>query len=271
MPAITSVIAGSTDRLIEGPAGPVPLRIYTPKGAGPFPVLLFFHGGGFVIGDIEGYDGTCRELCALSACVVVSVGYRLAPEHPFPAATDDCLAATRWVGAHAAELNGDAARLAVGGDSAGGNLAAVTALRIRDEGGPALRAQLLIYPVTDHVSRETVSMRDNAQGYLLTRDTMRWFADQYVGNTPDLDDARAFPLRAASLASLPPALVITAEYDPLRDEGEAYAVALTKAGVSTELTRYDGAIHGFYMFFPISELGRAAVDQSAAWLRQQLN
>jgi acetyl esterase len=265
----TAKIASVIDRRIEGPAGEIPLRLYTPPGRGPFPVLLYFHGGGFVIGDLDDYDGTCRELCDGAGCIVVSVGYRLAPEHRFPAATDDCLAATRWVGEHAAAFDGDPDRIAVGGDSAGGNLATVTALRIRDEGGPALCAQLLVYPVTDHVERETASMRDNADGYLLTRDTIRWFANHYLGPDGNPDDARVCPLRAVSLADLPPALVLTAEYDPLRDEGEAYAEALRAAGVATTLSRYDGAIHGFFMFYSVVTLGRAVMDESCSWLRQQ--
>ena len=248
MPPSTAKIASVAGHAIEGPAGEIPLRRYTPQGPGPFPVLVFFHGGGFVIGDLDDYDGTCRELCAGAGCIVVSVAYRLAPEHRFPAATDDCLAATRWVGRHAASFGGDPARIALAGDSAGGNLATVTALRIRDEGGPALCAQLLVYPVTDHVARETASMRDNAEGYLLTRATMRWFVDHYLGPEGDPHHPHAFPLQAASLAGLPPALVVTAEYDPLRDEGEAYAAALEAAGMTTTLRRYDGAIHGFFMF-----------------------
>lgn len=267
LPPAAARIAGAVDRSIEGPAGALPLRIYTPLGAGPFPVLMYFHGGGFVIGDLDAYDATCRELCAGAGCIVVSVHYRLAPEHPFPAAPDDCLAATRWAGAHAAEFGGDATRLAVSGDSAGGNLATVTALRIRDEGGPALCGQLLFYPVTDHVSRPTRSLVDNAEGYLLTRADMEWFAQAYLGDRHD--EPLACPLRAASLAGLPPALVATAEYDPLRDEGEAYAQALSAAGVATEFKRYDGAIHGFLMFPALLDLGREVIVDSTAWLRQR--
>ncbi|MGH7043668.1 MAG: alpha/beta hydrolase, partial [Acetobacteraceae bacterium] len=192
-PPTTAAIAGSVDGSAPGPAGLIPLRVYTPQGKGPFPLLVFFHGGGFVIGDLETHDAACRELCAGSACVVVAVDYRLAPEHKFPAAVVDCLAATRWVGEHAVELGGDPARIAVGGDSAGGNLATVVALRLRDEGGPQLCAQLLVYPVTDHYSHDTDSLRDNAEGYLLTRDSMVWFADHYLRGASDIDHPQLAP------------------------------------------------------------------------------
>jgi len=178
LPPSTATIAGTRDLRIPGPAGELPIRIYTPVGQGPFPIVMHFHGGGFVIGDLEIYDSTCREICAGADAIVVAVDYRLAPEHPFPAAPDDCLAATRWAAAHAAEFHGDSNRIVVGGDSAGGNLAAVTALRLRDEGGPKLRGQLLIYPVTD--AADTESMRVNAEGYLLTRADMQWFVGHYV-------------------------------------------------------------------------------------------
>ena len=269
LPPGPAKIASSRDLDIPGPAGPLPLRIYTPAGPGPFPVLMYFHGGGFVIGDRDTYDATCRELCAGSGSVVVSVDYRLAPEQPFPAAPDDCLAATRWVAQHAGELGADASRIAVAGDSAGGNLAAVTAQRIRDEGGPALRAQLLIYPTTDHYSSGSKSLTENAEGYLLTKADMLWFLDSYLGPNPDVNDPKAFPIRAKSLAGLPPALVITAEYDPLRDEGEAYGRALKQAGVPVAMSRYDGAIHGFFMFFQMLEQGRAAIDESCRWLKER--
>ncbi|MDE2150075.1 MAG: alpha/beta hydrolase [Gammaproteobacteria bacterium] len=262
-----AVIAGARDLDIPGADGRIPLRVYTPRGAPPFPLLVFFHGGGFVIGDLDTHDAGCRELCAGAGCVVVAVDYRLAPEHKFPAAVDDCLAATRWVGAHAAELRGDPSRIAVGGDSAGGNLATVVALRSRDEGGPRLCAQLLIYPVTDHYSRSTVSMRENADGYLLTLDSMVWFADHYLRDAADIGHPHAVPLRAATLHGLPPAWVGTAEFDPLRDEGEAYAARLAAAGVPTTARRYDGAIHGFLSFFAVLDLGRQIMNDCCDWLR----
>jgi acetyl esterase len=200
---------------------------------------------------------------------VVSVDYRLAPEHKFPAATDDCLAVTRWLGEHAGEIGGDAKRIAVGGDSAGGNLAAVTALRLRDEGGPALVGQLLVYPVTDHYSKGTESMTKNADGYLLARQDMVWFSDHYLRSAADVSNPAYSPLRAKSVSGLSPALVLTAEFDPLCDEGEMYAKKLKDAGVPTTLTRYDGAIHGFFGFFSVLELGRAGMDQSCKWLKER--
>ena len=261
-------VAGIADRVIPGPAGDIPIRIYTPEGVGPFALLVYFHGGGFVVGSIDGADMICRALCHGAGCIVVSVGYRLAPEHTFPAAPDDCLAATRWAAGHAAELGADPARLAVAGDSAGGNLAAVTALRMRDEGGPPLRGQLLIYPVADYHTPPTPSYLANADGYLLTRAMMIWFWGHYLNHAGEADDPHAAPLRAPDLAGLPPALVITAEFDPLRDEGERYAERLRLAGVPTALSRYDGMIHGFLLLADLFEESRRATNEASAWLRQ---
>ena len=244
-PEIGSVVS----RAMPGPDGPLPLRIYTPRGEGPFPLMVFFHGSGFVVCSLDTHDGMCRNLCAGANCVVVSVDYRLAPEHKFPAAPDDCLAATRWVGQNASSLRGDVARIMVAGDSAGGNLAAVVALRVRDEGGPKLIGQMLIYPVTDYFQPGSPSMTENGEGYGLTRDGMIWFWNHYVRSPGDAVHPHASPLRAATLAGLPPALVVTAQYDPLRDEGEAYAEALRKVGVQVEMKRWDGMNHGFF-FFP---------------------
>ena len=243
------------DRTIDGPGGAIPLRIYTPAGDGPFPVLMNFHGGGWVIGDLDTADAQCRMMCAGADCMVVSVDYRLAPEHRFPAAVDDCYAATCWVAEHAASLGGDPNKLAVGGDSAGGNLAAVVALLARDQDGPALCLQLLIYPVTD-ADFGTGSYADNAAGYLLERATMEWFWDHYLPDANERRDPRAAPLRATDLAGLPPALVQTAEFDPLRDEGEAYGHALEAAGNEVTITRYDGLIHGY---LPMARNVEAAV------------
>ncbi len=270
MPPSSAVLAQVRDTHIAGPAGEIGLRIYTPVGAGPFPILMYFHGGGFVIGDLDTFDTLCRETCAGAGVVVVSVDYRLAPEHPFPAAPNDCLAATRWAAAHAAEINGDATRIGVSGDSAGGNLAAVTALRLRDEGGPALKAQLLIYPVADADPDRYPSMTENAEGYLLSRADMNWFVGHYVKDPAALASSALCPIKAASHAGLPPALVITAEFDPLRDEGNAYAKKLAAAGVAVEHRCYDGAIHGFYTFFGALSLGREAVDQGIGWLKRTL-
>ena len=242
--------------------------MYTPEGEGPFPLMVFFHGSGFVVCDLDTHDGLCRNLCAGTNAVVVSVDYRLAPEHKFPAAPDDCLAATRWVAQNASSLRGDAARIMVAGDSAGGNLAAVTALRIRDEGGPALIGQLLIYPVTDYFQPGWPSMTENAEGYGLTRDGMIWFWNHYVRSAGDGVHPHASPLRAATLAGLPPALVVTAQYDPLRDEGEAYAEALREAGVPVESRRWDGVNHGFFFFPGIVDKATSAVDEACDWARR---
>ena len=219
------------DRAVPGPEGDIPVRVYTPAGTGPLPAIVYFHGGGWVIGNLEIVDRPCRALAAAAAAVVVSVDYRLAPEHRYPAAFDDCYAATVWVAEHAAELGVDPATIAVAGDSAGGNLAAAVALAARDRGGPALAAQLLIYPVTDF-NFDTDSYRENAEGYLLTRGSMYWFWAHYLGAQELPKDPYACPLRAGSLAGLPPAYVATGEYDPLRDEGEAYAWRLAEAGVA---------------------------------------
>lgn len=270
LPASTQPVASIVDRCIEGPGGALPLRIYTPAGAGPFPLLVYCHGGGFVIGSLDDYAGVCRELCGLTRAIVVAVDYRLAPEARFPAAPDDCLAATRWVAAHADALGGDASRLAIAGDSAGGTLATVTALRIRDEGGPALRAQLLVYPATDHASRETASLREFAHGPLLSRADIDWFAAHYLRSEADIGHPQACPLRADSLAGLPPAFVMTAECDPVRDEGEAYARRLQAAGVDCRLQRYPGAAHGALFLFPSFAIGRQLIDDGSAWLRARL-
>ena len=264
-------VARVMERSIAGPGGPLTLRIYTPQGAGPFPLLSFFHGGGFVLCSLDTHDGMCRNLCAGIGCVVVSVDYRLAPEHKFPAALDDCLAATRWTADHAGDLHGDAARLMVAGDSAGGNFAAVTALRARDEGGPPLCAQMLIYPVTDHYSADLPSMRDNAEGYGLTRAAMRYYWDHYLNDAGEARHPLAAPRQAASLANLPPALVVTAEYDPLRDEGEDYGAALVHAGVPVTMRRWLGVNHGFFFFPGLVERATVAVDEACAWSRDMLD
>jgi acetyl esterase len=209
----------------------------------------------------------CRNLCAGAACVVVSVDYRLAPEHKFPAGIDDCLYATRWAAAHATELGADAGGIVVGGDSAGGNMAAVTALRIRDEGGAAPHGQLLLYPVTDYHTPGTPSYHQNAEGYGLTRDTMKWFWDHYLSNPSEGAQPHASPLRASDLSGLPPAMIITAEFDPLRDEGEFYAERLKAAGVPTTLTRYGGVNHGFMFWVGVVDKAGVAMNETCQWLR----
>jgi len=262
-------VAHVEDRTLPGPAGPIPVRCYRPGDETDLPVVVYLHGGGWVIGSIETHDATCRGLANAVDAVVVSVDYRLAPEHPFPAGLDDAFAATRGVADHAAELGGDPARIAIAGDSAGGNLAAVVALLARDAGGPALCHQLLVYPVTDY-EFDSPSMRDNATGYFLETDSMRWFFDQYVdpGSGEHPEDWRVSPQRRSDLAGLPPAFVITAEYDPLRDQGEAYANRLVEAGVSVELRRYDGMFHGFFGMRDLLDSARVASDAAAGALRE---
>jgi acetyl esterase len=261
-------IATVTERTVQGPGGDLKLRIYRPVGEGPFPLLVFFHGSGFVLCSLDTHDGMCRNLCAGAGCVVVSVDYRLAPEHKFPAGLDDCVFATSWVSEHAAELEGDAGRVVVGGDSAGGNLAAAAALRIRDEGGPALLGQLLIYPVTDYYTPGTPSYRENADGYGLTRDTMVWFWDHYLSDPAEAAEPYASPLRARDLSGLPAALVVTAEYDPLCDEGEYYAAKLRAAGTAATTSRWDGMNHGFFFWVGRVDKAGDAMAESCAWLRE---
>ena len=264
-------IAGVVNQDMPGPDGKLGLRVYTPLGDGPFPLMVFFHGSGFVVCSLDTHDGICRNLCAGTGCVVVSVDYRLAPEAKFPAAPDDCLAATRWAVANAAALGADQGRVFVAGDSAGGNLAAVTALRIRDEGGPALLGQLLIYPVTDYYDPGTPSMVENAEGYGLGRAGMIWFWNHYLRTPEDGAHPHASPLRATRLDGLPPALVVTAEFDPLRDEGEYYADRLRQAGVPTEMKRWDGMNHGFFFWPGVVDRAGAAMDEACAWVRGVLN
>ncbi len=254
------------DRTIPGPAGTIPIRIYTPEGDGPFPVLVFFHGGGWVICSINTHDGVCRALANQTPCVVVSVDYRLAPEHKFPAAAEDCYAATQWVAQHTSSIHGDPKRIAVGGDSAGGNLAAVVTLMAKEKGGPTLVYQMLVYPATDYFIPGTDSIRENATGYYLTRDAMVWFWTHYANSEEDAHNPYMAPLRAKDLHGLPPALVITAEYDPLRDEGEMYAARLREAGVSVTATRYNGMIHSFFNLGSIMDQGKVAIAEAAAAL-----
>jgi acetyl esterase len=262
-------VARVVNRTIPGSAGEIPVRVYTPEGEGPFPVLVYFHGGGFVLCSLDTHDGTCRSLANGAGVVVVSVDYRLAPEHPFPAAPDDCYAALQWVAANAAEIDGDGSRIALGGDSAGGNLTAATALMARDRGGPALRFQLLVYPVTDH-DFDTTSYRDNAEGYFLTTDMMKWFWRHYLADPADGAKPYASPLRAESLEGLPPALCITAGFDPLRDEGDAFAAALAAAGNQVAHSRYEGMFHGFFGMDALLDEGRRAVAEASEALKKAL-
>jgi acetyl esterase len=261
-------VATVAERAIDGPGGSLKLRIYTPAGSGSFPLLMFFHGSGFVLCSLDTHDGMCRNLATGIGCVVVSVDYRLAPEHKFPEGPDDCLAATRWAAAHTAELGIDPARIMLAGDSAGGNMAAVTALRIRDEGGPALCGQMLLYPVTDYHTPGTPSYAENADGYGLTRDTMEWFWGHYLNDPAEAGNPYASPLRAPDLTRLPPAYVVSAEYDPLRDEAEIYGERLRAAGVPTEITRRRGMNHGFLFWVGVVAAADAAMAEACAWARQ---
>ncbi len=256
------------DRPIAGPAGDIPVRIYHPTSA-PTGVLVWYHGGGWVIGDLDTHDVVCRRVTNGADAVVVSVDYRLAPEHPFPAAVEDCWAALRWVHEHASELTerDGVVPLAVGGDSAGGNLAAVIAQKAAASGAPELSMQILVYPVTD-CTLSHPSMEENGEGYLLTRDSMVWFVDHYVGRDGDLKDPLVSPLYATDLDGVAPAVVVTAEFDPLRDEGEAYAERLRQAGVPVELSRYDGMIHGFFALATITPRALEASNAAAAALRR---
>jgi acetyl esterase len=269
------VVAGVEDRQLPGPGGPVPVRIYTPADAdpGPLPVLVWFHLGGFVFGTVEWVDPITRALANRSGCIVVSVDYRLAPEHPYPAARDDAWAAVTWVAEHATEIGADPDRLAVGGDSAGGNLATVTCLMAREQGGPSIAFQLLIYPSPDcsEGAFALPSHRENGdEGYLITNADIRVWWGHYLSGGADPHDPHVSPLHAPDLSGLPPALVITAEYDPLRDPGEAYARRLAEAGVPTELRRYDGQIHAFFVVPAAIERARECMDDVAEALRKAL-
>lgn len=253
-------------RSVPGPSGPIPLRVYTPTADQRLPALIYFHGGGFVLGTLDSSDRPCRELAYQSGCVVISVDYRLAPEHKFPAAVDDAYAATRYVAEHASELGVDATRIAVGGESSGGNLATVVATMARDAGTPSLIFQLLVYPLTD-LDDESPSMSEYGSGHFVTRELMEYFNNHYVAANSDRRNPRASPLRAASLAGLPPALVMTAECDPLRDQGEAYARRLQEAGVRVTQKRYEGMIHPFFSLAGIIDGGKTAITDAAAALR----
>jgi acetyl esterase len=253
------------DRSIPGPSGEIPVRIYRPKAGSPCGALIYLHGGGWVVGSIEGHDEVCRRLSNESGAVVVSVGYRLAPEHKFPAGLDDCYAAVNWVSANAAALAYPAGRVAVGGDSAGGNLAAAVALMARERGGPGLALQLLIYPSIS-ASLDWPSVREFS-GYFVVTEDIRWFMNHYLRSPDDASNQYAFPMNAKDLRGLPPALVIVAEMDPLRDQGEAYATRLRGAGVPTTLSRYDGVTHVFVNMAPRLEAGRKAIKEAGTAIR----
>ena len=259
------------DQTMPGPAGDIRIRVYTPVAApaGPLPGLVFFHGGGFVIGSLDTHDAVCRQLANGALARVVAVDYRLAPEHPFPAAVEDALAAARWVARNATALGIDPMRIAVGGDSAGGNLSAVISQMLKGEPEVNIAFQLLIYPAVD-MANAYQSRTDFASGYLLDVDTTTWFMQQYLPNGAEPADLRLSPALAPSLAGLPPAHVVTAGFDPLRDEGRRYAELLSAAGVKASHTCYEGAIHGFVNMGGVIEVGRTALAESAAILKAAL-
>ncbi len=252
---------------VAGAEGDIPARLYRPSAEPGLPILVWFHGGGMVLGDLQSGDWVCRELCLQAGTVVVNVEYRLAPEHKFPAAPEDAYAALLWVAANAASLGGDATRISVGGDSAGGTLSAVCCLLARSRGGPALRSQLLVYPGVDR-DLTRASVTEFARGPILTRDSMLWFRHHYHGNEAELLDWRATPALAESHVGLPPACVLTAEVDPIRDAGEAYAVRLAQAGVMTAMKRYRGVFHGFFTMGSMIAKTVEAVSEAARFLRQ---
>jgi acetyl esterase len=256
-------VAKVEDRMIPGPAGAIPLRLYWPNAAGPLPVIVYYHGGGHIIGSLDTHDFIARNLCAGAGALLVSVDYRMGPEHKFPAAVDDCFAALQWVHANAASLGADPGHIGVHGDSAGANLAAVVALIARDAGGPRLRLQSLVYPVSDY-TLSGASYRKFAQGCgMLTPDAMAWFAHHYLRSPADAEDWRASPLKASSHAGVAPAIVIVAECDVLHDDGESYAEALRRAGVPVEYREYPGMIHGFLGMVPVVDDAMNA--QSQVW------
>jgi acetyl esterase len=259
-------VAAVEDRVLPGPGGDLTVRIYTPDAPSPAPAFIYLHGGGWVMGSIDAVDAPLRAVANGSGCVVCSVDYRLAPEHPFPAALDDVRAVLGWVTERAGLLSIDPGRIALGGDSAGGNLAAATTLAERGR-GRHISGQVLIYPVLDH-DFERPSYVANAEGFGMTRDIMKWYWDHYLPDPERRSDPLASPLRAPDLRALPPALVITAEHDVLRDEGEDYAARLRAAGVDVTLSRYDGMVHGFFRTAGAVDGGRALIDEIATWLRR---
>ncbi len=261
---------GVEERTILADGREIRVRVYTPPGRdGALPVVVFFHGGGWVVCTLDTHDPYCRALAMEAGARVVSVDYRLAPEHKFPAGVEDCLAATEWVLKHGSELGGDASRVFVAGDSAGGTMAAVVALLLRDEGAAGLAGQILLYPVTAHYDPPTRSYVEMAEGYGLTRKGMMWFWDHYLKDRSDAADFRAAPLRAASLRGLPRALVVTAEFDVLRDEGQAYAKRLEEAGVDVTHVFVEGMNHGFACSaneFPFLRQAKDVLGRVAEWM-----
>jgi acetyl esterase len=262
-------VAEVQNRTVPGPGGPIPVRLYRPVKKDTLPALVYFHGGGFVICNLDTHDRQCRALANASGCAVISVDYRLAPEHKYPAAVEDAYAATKYVAEHAAEFGVDPNRIAVGGDSAGGNLATVVSLLSRDRGGPRLKFQLLVYPMVDFYD-QSPSMQHYSKDYFLTREGMDWFTESYLPNREAGLEPSASPTNATDLRGLPPAMVLTAECDPLRDQGEAYARKLQGAGVAVELKRYEGMFHPFFQFGAVLDTARVAMKDAASAVREAL-
>ncbi|MBW2283923.1 MAG: alpha/beta hydrolase [Deltaproteobacteria bacterium] len=261
-------VSNVTDMNIPGPSGEIPIRVYTPEGKGPFPALVYFHGGGWVICNLNTHDSLCRHIVNRASCAVVSIDYRLAPEHKFPAAADDAYAATQWISENGSRIDVDPDRIAVGGDSAGGNLAAVVSLMAKDRGGPGLALQLLVYPVADLSAMDNATYRKYAQAYILTKDSMVYYGAHYLAREVDALNPYASPLLAEDLSGLPPALVITAELDVLTREGELYADRLREAGVPVKYSCYQGMIHAFFSMTGIVDRTMDAVEEAAAALRE---
>lgn len=259
-------VANVEDRAIPGPAGDIPVRIYTPAGQGPYPILVYYHGGGWVIGDLDTSEGISRAFANAAACIVVSVGYRLAPEHKYPAAVDDAFAALNWIAEHAAEIGGDPHRIAVFGESAGANLSAIVAQLAKEAGGPTLAYQVLAYPVTN-MAFDTESYQQNGEAYYLTEESMRWFWGLYLNDESEGADPKASPLLRDDVSGLPPGIVLTPEYDPLRDEGEAYGKRLKEAGVDFEIWRAEGMIHDFLGMTNILPEAKSAIERLAGNLK----
>ena len=261
-----------SEKIIPAPFVDIPIRIYRPQGTLEqlMPALIYFHGGGWCIGDLESHDHVCRWLASHSGCVVISVDYRVGPEHKFPAAVEDAYMASEWIATHAKELKLDVNRIGIGGDSAGGNLSAVVTLLAKEQGGPQFCCQLLIYPATDMLMRFP-SHALCGDGYRLTRTSIAWFINGYLRNGEDMYDQRASPLMAESHADLPPAFIMTAAFDPLKDEGEAYATKLKESGVEVKYHCYEGMVHGFIAMPGAVDMAKTALLDAAGYIKQQLS
>jgi acetyl esterase len=257
------------ERLIPGPQSSIPLRLYYPHGDPPYALQVYYHGGGWVIGDLETHDALCQALAKTSECLVVAVDYRLAPEHPYPAAVEDAYAATCWAADNAVSLDADPRRLAVIGDSAGGTLATVVSMMARDKGGPEISLQVLIYPITDY-NFDTPSYLKNERGYMLSREMMQWFWNHYLEDTAVAGHPYVSPLQAQNLDGLPQAMILTAEYDPLCDEGQAYARKLQACGINTTHSHYEGMIHGFIRMTARLDQAKRALEEVSGKIKATL-